>query len=131
MSKSYEVTGTIHSIKDTQTFGSGFQKREFVLLLTGDDENPDYPNYVPFNVIKDKCDSLNAYGVGQSVNVKFNLGGRLWQSPAKGELCFSDLQAWKIEPLGSAPAQEHTPPSSVDTARFDDSLDVEGDDIPF
>lgn len=130
MSKSYEITGTIHSIKATQTFDSGFQKREFVLLLTGEDENPDYPNHVPFNVIKDKCDSLNGYTVGQSVQVKFNLGGRLWQSPAKGELCFSDLQAWKIEALSAAPAQQPKT-QTVDSAGPFDNADAGGSDLPF
>ena len=52
MAKSFEVQGIIHSIEETKTFGNnGFTKREFVVKLSGEGENADYPNYVAVELI--------------------------------------------------------------------------------
>lgn len=99
---SYDVQGDIHSIDQTREYGqNGFTKREFVIKLTGERENPSFPNYVALEFIKDKCALLDDYQVGDSVNVSFNLSGRLWTPPGKPEKCFVNLQAWRIEKLGA------------------------------
>ena len=102
MSKSFEAQGVIHSIDETKEYGqNGFTKREFVIKLIGDGENPDYPNYVALELIKDKCALMDQYQVGEEVNVHFNLSGRLWSQPGKPERCFTSLQAWRVERLGA------------------------------
>ncbi|MDG1835561.1 MAG: DUF3127 domain-containing protein, partial [Pseudomonadales bacterium] len=79
MSKSYEVQGVLHSIGDTTEYGNnGFTKREFVMKLSGEDENPRYPNYVAMELIKDNCAMMDNYSVGDEVQAQFNLSGRLW-----------------------------------------------------
>ena len=79
MSKSFEAQGTIHSIGATTEYGqNGFTKREFVIQLTGEGENPAYPNYVALELIKDKCALVDQYQIGDEINVHFNLNGRLW-----------------------------------------------------
>lgn len=101
MSKSYETQGLVHSIGATTEYGNnGFTKREFVIKLTGEGENPDYPNFIALELIKDKCALLDDYQIGEEVNVHFNLSGRLWNSPGKPEKCFNSLQAWRIERAG-------------------------------
>jgi len=61
MSKSYEIQGQIHSIGATTEYGNnGFTKREFVIKLTGNDENERYPNYVALELIKDKCSLMDS-----------------------------------------------------------------------
>lgn len=128
MSKSYEAQGVIHSIGDTNTFGkNGFTKREFVLKLSGDEENPAYPNYVAFELIKDKCSLMDQFKPGDEIVVHFNLSGRLWTPPDKPEKCFNGLQAWRIERMGSMNAggfDEMPPPSAFDGSYADD-------DVPF
>ena len=97
---SFEIQGDIHSIDETRTYGqNGFTKREFVVKLTGERENPAYPNYVALELVKDKCALLDSYQEGDSVKVTFDLGGRLWSAPGKPEKCFVSLQAWRIEKL--------------------------------
>ena len=109
MSKSFEVQGVIHSIGETQSFGqNGFTKREFVIKLSGEGENPAYPNYVALELLKDKCALMDQYQVGQEIVAHFNLSGRLWAAQGKPEKCFTSLQAWRIESAdagfgGSAP----------------------------
>lgn len=133
MSKSFELVGQIHAIKETQVFPSGFQKREIVLLLTGPDVNDQYPDHVQFEFKKDDCDKLNGYTVGQEVEIGFNIGGNLWDgNPAKGEQCFNTLGAWKIKAL-SQPMQGGGSPATGNpaTPAASDNFDIEGDDIPF
>lgn len=109
MSNSLTAQGTIHSIGLTTEYGqNGFTKREFVILLSGENENPEYPNYVAFELIKDKCALLDQYQLGMQVKIGFNLQGRLWQGEGKPEKCFNALQAWKVENAG-APQQQQSP----------------------
>jgi len=129
MSKSFEAQGVIHSIDETKEYGqNGFTKREFVIKLTGEGENPDYPNYVALELIKDKCQLMDQYQVGEEVNVHFNLSGRLWSQPGKPEKCFTSLQAWRVERASDA-AQQAAPAASFDAPPFPgQGFD---DDVPF
>jgi hypothetical protein len=129
MSKSFEVQGKVHSIGDTTEYGNnGFTKREFVIELTGEGQNSAYPNYIALELIKDKCSLMDSYSAGNEIKVSFNLSGRLWSGNGKAEKCFTSLQAWKIDAVGSetAPAVEHktVPESSWAASDFED-------DIPF
>jgi len=129
MSKSYEAQGTVHSIGQTTEFGNnGFTKREFVIQLTGPDENSQYPNYVALELIKDKCELMDKHKIGDEIQVTFNISGRLWSSGDKPEKCFTSLQAWKVAAVSNDPDgynQEAPPESWADnSAPFDD-------DIPF
>jgi hypothetical protein len=122
---SYTSKGTIVVIKDTQHISDSFQKREFVLEIPED--NPQYTNVVQFEVIKDKCDVLNSFQVGQEVEVSWNLKGRKWDSPTKGAMYFNTLQVWKINATsqqGAPPAYQQAPQPS-----FDDT--PQSEEIPF
>lgn len=128
---SFDIQGDIHSIDETRTYGqNGFTKREFVIKLTGEGENPAYPNYVALEFVKDKCSLLDNYRQGDSVKVAFNLGGRLWNAPGKPEKCFVSLNAWRIEKLsGDGGALADTPPAWDD---YDQSASYQqDDDVPF
>lgn len=127
---SFEVQGDIHSIDETRTYGqNGFTKREFVIKLTGEGENPSYPNYIALELIKDKCALLDAYQVGDAVKVAFNLGGRLWSAPGKPEKCFVSLQAWRIEKLSASGGFDQDPwgGAGIDVNQVPPS----DDDLPF
>ncbi|HEX5789830.1 MAG TPA: DUF3127 domain-containing protein, partial [Luteolibacter sp.] len=63
----YETSGTIKLISDTQTFPSGFTKREFVVTTTQDK----FPQDLKFEVVKDRCSLLDNFEVGQEVQVNF------------------------------------------------------------
>jgi len=126
MSQSFETQGIIHSIGATTEYGkNGFTKREFVIKLNGQDENPAYPNYVALELIKDKCALMDSYKIGDEIRVTFNLSGRLWQSDGKPEKCFTSLQAWKVQ-AGSG-SQQDAPPMDEAPAGYPEY----DDDIPF
>jgi len=126
------VQGTILEIFDTQNISNTFKKREFVLEYV---ENPQYPEYLKFEMIQDKCALLDGLKVGDKVNVHFNLKGRKWTDP-KGEVkYFNSLQAWKFETESNAQAPT-TPPPAADqgTDQMDEPgwiAENEDDDLPF
>ncbi|ELR72349.1 hypothetical protein C900_01631 [Fulvivirga imtechensis AK7] len=123
------VKGKILEISDTQQVSNSFKKREFVLEYA---ENPQYPEYLKFELIQDKCSVLDSYKANDEVDVYFNLKGRKWTDP-KGEVkYFNSLQAWKIEGAGNA---QSAPPPSTDNGM--DQMEEPGwvsegdDDLPF
>lgn len=88
------VKGKIVEKYDTQNVTDSFRKREFVIEYA---ENPQYPEFVKFELIQANCDQLDGFNVGQEVNISFNLKGRKWTDP-KGEVkYFNSLQAWRLE----------------------------------
>lgn len=126
---SFEIQGEVHSIDETRTYGqNGFTKREFVVKLTGEGENTNYPNYVAFELIKDKCALLDVYQTGDAIKVAFNLGGRLWNAPGKPEKCFVSLQAWRIEKLSAGADAVAADDSWGD---FSQASPFDSDDVPF
>lgn len=99
------VKGTVKLIDQTQTFASGFQKREFVITTA-----EQYPQDVKFEVVKDKCDLLDRHKVGQSVTVSFNIRGNEYNGKY-----YVSLQAWKIDTeTQAAPAPVAAPDADGD-----------------
>ena len=99
------VQGKIKLIGETQTFGSGFTKRQLVIETTEDQ----YPQVISIDFVKDKCDILDKYKTGQSVEVSVNLGGREWINPQGEAKYFNSLTGWRIEKLESSGAIPEPP----------------------
>ena len=120
----YELKGKIKLIFDTQTFQSGFSKREFV-VTTEDDK---YPQDIKFEVLKDKCSVLDAYSAGQDVVVSFDVRGNEYNGKY-----YVNLNCWKIQ--GAAAAAPAAAPTPFDDGApsFEPSPEdlSGGDDIPF
>lgn len=129
----YEATGKIKLINDTQTFPSGFSKREFV-VTTGDGK---YPQDLKFEMVKDKCAVLDDFSVDQEVQVNFDIRGNEYQGKY-----YVNLSCWKLQaqdggssgggapskPSQASAASSGSEPSAADLRKNDDFDD---DDIPF
>lgn len=137
----YEATGKIKVILDTQTFPSGFTKREFVVTI-GDFQ---YPQEVKFELIKDKCSWLDNFEQDQEVTVSFDIRGNEF----KGKY-YVNLNCWKIIAAGqggqsgqSNQAAGQQQPSYSSSQSFQPAAteapssgepstdDMRADDIPF
>ncbi len=126
----FEVEGKLYRIFPTEQKTASFQAREFVL------EIPDgnYPQYVKFQVVQDKCSTLDQYREGERLKVSFDLRGREWQGKF-----FTSLNAWRIDRAGSAdaPAQGGGGDESFPTDPFPNYNDApqqtstSHDDLPF
>jgi hypothetical protein len=90
----YEAKGKLHLKEKTVNVTDTFKKREFVLFFA---DNPTYPETVKFELVQDKCDILDAINLQDEITVHFNLKGRKYQHPTKGDMYFNSLQAWKID----------------------------------
>lgn len=86
-----EFQGNIKRIGQTQQVSEKFKKREFT-VTTGDT----YPKTIQFELHQDRTDLIDAFKVGDLVNVKFNLRGREWTNPEGEVKTFNTLQAWAI-----------------------------------
>lgn len=121
-----KVVGRLLEIQETQQVSDTFKKRGFVLEHA---ENPQYPEYVSFEVIQDRCSLLDNLEPGQDVEVSFNLKGRKWVNPEGATKYFNSLQAWRIETVAQATSQttseDKLPVNNMATA------DHEEDDLPF
>jgi hypothetical protein len=80
------IKGTIKMIGKTQEFDSGFKKRQFVITTPGD-----YEQDIALEFFRDKCDVLNKYKVGDSVDVWFNVTGNEYNGKY-----YVNLNAWRI-----------------------------------
>lgn len=79
------VTGQVHLIEPTKTFGQkGFRKRLVVLQQT----KGKFTNFVPLDFIGDACDSVDDLKIGDSVKVAYRLAGRKWQRDEASEVKF-------------------------------------------
>ncbi len=112
-----QLQGRIKVVMDTQTFDSGFSKREFVVTT-----QEQYPQDVKLEFLKDKTTTLDSYNVGDDVNVHFNVRGNEYNGRY-----FVNLQAWKMEKAGAAAPAGNAPlPTPPPIAAGNDD-----DDLPF
>lgn len=114
----FEITGTVKKIFEEQTFGSGFNKREFVLTV----EDGRFPQDIKFECVKDKVALVSALKPGSKAKVYFDLRGREWK-----ESYFVNLNAWKIDALD---AGDSPPPPTDDDVPLDEPGETVIDDEP-
>lgn len=117
-----DIEGSVKIVLDTQTFNSGFQKREFVITT-----KEQYPQDIKFELIKDRIDIIDAYKPGETIKVHFNIRGNEYNGKY-----YVNLQAWRIENASSS-APEMSP---SDNSGFPEeppaaSDEVVEDDLPF
>lgn len=92
----YTLKGELKVIKDIQQISDSFKKREFVVT----DSSGQYAQEILFQAVQDRCELLDSFKVGDSVEVTFFLRGREWTNPKDGTVrFFNSLDAWKIEAL--------------------------------
>lgn len=127
-----QITGIVYRIFDTQQVNATFRKREFVVEYS---ENPNYPQFIKFETIQEKCDDLNHFKIGDRVEVSFNLKGRKWINQQNQEVFFNTLDAWRIVKLDSATNNNSSTstPITSHTNQSDETFSSleENDDLPF
>jgi len=118
MSEKYEISGTVETVTEVETFPSGFTKRTLVINTGGE-----YPQTIPVEFVKDKTDLLNDLSKGQCVIASINIRGREYNGKY-----FCNIQGWKIDKgVSTVQAAAQTAATEPAQASNQDSLD----DIPF
>lgn len=122
-----KVSGKVHFIDETKTFGqNGFRKRVVVL----EQDNGRFTNYIPVEFIQDSCDSVDSLNVGDEAEISFQLTGRKWQRDANSEVkYFLNAQASSFKVIGSeSPAAEDDGAPMFDPSK---ESDFDEDNVPF
>ena len=126
----FQVEGKLHKIFDVEQKSERFQAREFVI-----ETEEQYPQFIKFQLVQDKCELIDAHNEGEKINVHFDLRGREWN-----DKFFTNLNAWRVEAAdgsagGASPAPAASKPSTpapastaaapaAPQADFDDDLSL-------
>ncbi|MVN22824.1 DUF3127 domain-containing protein [Mucilaginibacter arboris] len=123
-----EIKGKVHEVSPTTQVTDSLKKRELIVEYV---ENPQYPEYLKFEAIQDRCALMDNVKVGDDVEVFFNLKGRKWTDKTGKVVYFNTLQLWKVNVLsGGASNNASTPEYAAPTANLSAGAD-EDDDLPF
>lgn len=114
-----ELKAKVLEIGKTQQVSEKLTKRELIVEYI---ENPQYPEYIKFEAIQDRCDLLDNIRVGDDVEVHFNLRGRPWTDKTGKKTYFNSLQLWKISVLSGGNAPQYAPPADISSKPDDDDL---------
>lgn len=90
-----KVTGTLKVKNDTIQVSESFSKREFVLTVV----DGAFSNDILIQLTKDKCSLLDAFNIGDMLEVEINLAGKCWVNPEGVEKYFNSLICWKISKI--------------------------------
>ena len=105
MSEKYEIRGTVKLIQETQTFASGFTKRELVLTV----EDSKYPQDINLEFLNDNVIVLDEIKAGDVVTIYFNIRGREYNGKY-----FNNLVGWKIAVDSAVAKTDPTPDTNED-----------------
>lgn len=86
-----ELTGKLIIVGETQTFNSGFQKREVVIQT-----EEQYPQEISVEFHKEKTSLADSYREGDRAKIHINIRGRYHEGTAK---YYNTIVGWKIEKL--------------------------------
>jgi translation initiation factor IF-3 len=113
---SYEITGKLYALFETEQKTERFRMREFV-IETADSR---YPQTILFQLTGDRCEALDAFSKGDAVKVEFNLRGREWTSPSGDVRYFNSLDVWQLHRDQAAPSDDEEPPMPEEPPVFSD-----------
>lgn len=117
-----DIKGKVNEVSKTQQVTDALTKRELIVEYI---ENPQYPEYLKFEAINDRCNLLDNVKVGDDVEVFFNLRGRPWTDKTGKTSYFNSMQLWKVNVLTAG----NNKPEKANYADVGDMGDI--DDLPF
>ncbi len=112
----FKFKGIAYKVGNVETISDKFRKREFI-VTDGADQ---YPQYIPFTFVNDKCDLLESIAEGQEVEVSFSLKGREWTSPQGQVKYFSKIEGFAITTTSNPAFAPQVAPSAPGSGHTDD-----------
>jgi hypothetical protein len=124
-----EIQGKVLEIGETVDVSDRFRKRELIVEYI---DNPQYPEYLKFELVQDKCELIDGFNVGDELVVHFDLKGRRWTDKQGQVKYFNSLQAWRlIGNQSGSPQPQDAPFPDVPPPVFNDEGIEDIDDIKF
>lgn len=121
-----EIKGLVHELPQANQVSDKLKKQDLIIEYA---DNPQYPEFLKFEAINDKCTLLDSLSVGDEVEVYFNYKGRPWTDKTGKKSYFNSLQIWKVNKLSAGSAASR--PTATATKPADISSAAEDDDLPF
>lgn len=90
-----KLEGKLKVKNDTIQVSEQFSKREFVLTVV----DGAFSNDILIQLTKDKTALLDAFNIGDTLEVEININGKCWINPEGVEKYFNSLNAWKISKI--------------------------------
>jgi len=88
-----EIIGKVYFKSEVELIGANQMKKQILVVQTDNE----FPQKLPIEFIKDRCDSLNNLQIGQQVKVSVNVRGNEYQD-RNGVTRFGlSFQGWKVE----------------------------------
>ena len=124
-----EIKGKLIECMETVQVSERFRKREFVLEYA---DNPEYPEFIKFELAQERCELLDPFQSGQQVRVEFDLKGRRWTDPQGQVKYFNSLRAWRMNEAGSESSSSPVPSNNSEENPLPENLGPpNSDEIPF
>jgi hypothetical protein len=92
-----EVQGTIYAIGQIQEITDKFKKQEIILETL----NGEYTQHIKVQFTQKRIDLLQAFAPGSEVVCSINLTGKLYKNKEGKEDCFTSVDCWKINNVGT------------------------------
>lgn len=134
---SFEITGKLIAINETQQVSERFKKREFVLEISEEINGNVYTNYAKMQLVQNKCEIIDNFQIGDTVKVSFNIKGNKWERDGNVNY-ITNLDAWRIEnaqqagQATSAASPAYQAPSNAGNTNMNYNPSPENaDDLPF
>jgi single-strand DNA-binding protein len=114
----FKYKGVVYKVGNLEVISEKFSKRELVLT----DAAEQYPQFISFTFVKDKCALLDNLAEGQETEVSFSLKGREWTSPQDGQIkYFNTVEGFAVTGATNAFAPS-VAPSAPGSGHTDDDL---------
>jgi len=115
----FKFRGIVYKVGNVEVISEKFSKRELVLT----DADDQYPQFISFTFVKDKCALLDNLAEGQETEVSFSLKGREWTSPQGQIKYFNTIEGFAVTGATNAFAPGVVP-SAPGSGHTDDSGDL-------
>jgi len=109
-------------ITPTIDISENFRKRDLIVEYA---ENPQYPQFIKFEVTQKRCEYLDSLHPGDSVEVTFDVKGRKYEKNGETRY-FNSLQAWRISKSDALPST-----NTAASPQLHGNTPAGTDDIPF
>ncbi len=124
-----ELQGTVKKIFEIQSFPSGFQKREMVILT-----QEQYPQPISIEFLSEKISLLDHISEGDQVKIGINIRGREWTNPEGQVKYFNSITGWRLEKISETspePAQAASAAPQAEANNENPFAEEDEDDLPF
>ena len=88
-----EVIGKVYFKSEVELIGANQMAKQILVVET----DAEYPQKLPIEFIKEKCDLLNNLQIGQQVKVSVNVRGSEYQDRNQITRFGLSFQGWKID----------------------------------